>query len=78
MAGLREVQVVPVAMVLSDLALASQSFWLATSTERAAAIGAIMDDQAAAWLAQLEESDQQGAFQRLTGYIVAGRKLEPT
>lgn len=52
----------PVAMVLSDLALASQSFWLATSTERAAAIGAIMDDQAAAWLAQLEESDRQGRF----------------
>jgi hypothetical protein len=31
------------------------------------------------WLAQLEESDRQGRFfSGLTGYVVAGRKPEPT
>jgi len=78
-AGLREVQVVPVAAVFTDFALASQIFWLAAATERAVASGNISEDQAAGWLAWLEESDRQGRFfSGVTAYIVAGRKPEPS
>jgi len=77
-AGLKEVQVVPVAAVFTDFALASKIFWLAAATERAVASGAISEDQAAGWLAGLEESDRQGRFfSGITAYIVAGLKPDP-
>jgi ubiquinone/menaquinone biosynthesis C-methylase UbiE len=74
-AGLEDVRVVPVAAALTSFPLANQVLRLAAAARGAVATGAVSEEQAERWLAQLEEADRDGRFfTSLTGYIVAGRK----
>lgn len=74
-AGLTDVEVRPVAAVLTRFPLADQLLWLTASSERAVEAGIVPADQATAWLNQLQAADQAGRFfAGVTGYTVAGRK----
>jgi SAM-dependent methyltransferase len=73
--GLRDVQVVAVAAALTSFPLANRIFRLAAAAQTAAATGAVSEEQAARWLAQLEDADREDRFFcSLTGYVVAGLK----
>lgn len=74
-AGLAQVEVRPVAAVLSSFTVADELFYLTTSAEGAAESKRITTAQANQWLDQLRAADQAGAFfSSVTGFIVAGRK----
>jgi hypothetical protein len=60
---------------LNLLGSANQILRLRAAAHRAAAVGAVSGEQAARWLAQLEEADRVGRFfGGITDYIAAGRK----
>jgi ubiquinone/menaquinone biosynthesis C-methylase UbiE len=71
--GLRDVEVLPHALVLSpDLALPLLG---PATVERAVAAGALSADEGAAWLAHLDDLQRQGRFfSTLTGFLVVARK----
>lgn len=74
-AGLAQVEVRPVAAVLTSFTVADELFYLTTSAEAAVESKRITAAQATQWLDQLRAADQAGAFfSSITGFIVAGRK----
>lgn len=74
-AGLAEIAVIPVTMVLTDSALAGQLLLLERAKERAREVGAVTAAEADAWWASLDAAARAGRFfASLTGFIVSGQK----
>ena len=73
-AGLVDVSVIPLTVVISDLAQAG-ALLINAAPERAMTDGSVMQTQVSAWRADLEYRAGQGRFfSCLTGFIVGGRK----
>jgi ubiquinone/menaquinone biosynthesis C-methylase UbiE len=74
-AGLTDVAVAPVTVVLTDYTVADEVFQLSRSVETAQEAGEVSAVEAAAWLGGLEEVGQTGCFfSAITAFIVSGRK----
>jgi len=75
--GMTDVRIVPHTLVLRDLAMAEPYWTFRGTAQRAAEAGLITPEQAASWIASIEEIDKAGHFfNSLTAFIVCGRKTE--
>lgn len=74
-AGLREIEVRPVSLVITDLALATRIFDLETELTLAVQAGIIDEEQANALTRERSRADAAGQFfSSLTFYLVSGKK----
>ena len=74
-AGLTEIVVEPVTVLLTDLAQANVVLALEDTVARAGAEGVVAEAAGAAWLDGLRMASEQGRFfAAITGFMVAGRK----
>lgn len=74
-AGLTEITVEPVTVLLTDLAQANAVLALEDTVARAGAEGVIAEAAGTAWLDGLRAASEAGGFfAAITGFIVAGRK----
>jgi len=73
--SLAEIGVEPITLISTDLEDASRGWGFRMHAARARDAGVITADEAAQWLADLEERDRTGRFfAALTGFVVRGRK----
>jgi ubiquinone/menaquinone biosynthesis C-methylase UbiE len=75
-AGLTEIAVEPVTVLLTDLSQANAVLALEETVSRAAEAGAVSESAATAWIDGLRAaSETDRFFAAVSGFIVAGRKL---
>ncbi len=74
-AGLAEVAVEPVTVLLTELAQGNAILAIEDTVARAQAAGAVTETEGAAWLDVLRTADRTGRFfAAITGFLVSGRK----
>jgi ubiquinone/menaquinone biosynthesis C-methylase UbiE len=74
-AGLADVAVEAVPVILTDFAAADRLLWLGSTARRAVDEGVVSAAAAAAWLEGLREADRAGRFfAAIEGFLVSGRK----
>jgi ubiquinone/menaquinone biosynthesis C-methylase UbiE len=74
-AGLHNVAIMPMTMVLTDYALADRIFGIRKYADKVVAAGLVEKDAARRWVDQLDESVAAGRFFcAVTAFIAAGRK----
>lgn len=74
-AHLQEIVVIPVTIILTDFALASQIFHLLEIYKKAIYMNIVSTNEVAEWLTSLMRANQENLFfSSLTGFIVSGKK----
>lgn len=73
--GLQDIAVVPIPVLLTDLALAEDVLWLGPTLARAQAAGVLSADEARTWRAALAAASGAGRFFAAGfGFTIAGRR----
>jgi ubiquinone/menaquinone biosynthesis C-methylase UbiE len=73
--GFQDIEVAPVPILMTDLRQAQDVMWIGPTLERAQALGAISEDEASSWIADLESAGRAGRFFAAGfGFTVGGRR----